>query len=152
MTLNANEPTDVRMVSELAAYIRANRVSINTLIDFENTELEIAAGAVSIGIGTDLSVYGSETVILSGAGAAVITTMLNGFDGQTKMFIFQDANVGIADGNIKANGAFYLNTLPAGTTFAAGQDDILLVVNIGGDGGVTDDGYWKEVFRVLSVK
>ena len=78
--------------------------------------------------------------------------MLGGYAGQVKMFIFQDANIDILDGNLKANGVFYLNRLPAGTAFNADQDDILVVVNINGDGGVLDQGYWKEVFRTVSVK
>ena len=154
MTLNVNEPSDTRLVSEIASYIREDRAAINAIVgsdSFGVTELEIAAGATSLSIGTELSSDGIEVVITSGAGLADIATILGGIEGQIKIFIFQDANIDFADGNAKAGGVFYLNHLPAGSDFSPGIDDIIAVVNIGGDGASTY-GYWKELFRTLSVK
>ena len=153
MTLNVNEPTDQVLGSAVPAYIRANRVALNAISGSGNvgvTELEIALGVTSLVIGTDVGSYGYEAIKLSGAAAVTIATMLGGTEGMVKVFIFQDANVDITDG-AKADGKFYLNHLPALTDYAPEQDDVLAVVNVGGDGAAVH-GYWKELYRTTSVK
>ncbi len=74
MTLDANEPTDQRLVQELPYYIRQNRVDINQNSDISSSitmsTVEIAIGATSIVIPTTLSILKIEVVLLSGAGAA----------------------------------------------------------------------------------
>ena len=155
MTLNINEPTDQRMVSELPAYIRENRSEINSMLagilDVSVNNLEVSAGATSFTIGTELESVGIEIIIISSNTSVDIANIYDGTEGQIKLFIFQDSNVDITDGNVKTGGAFYLNQLPAGSDFEPQQDDILVVVNIDGDGS-SIDGYWKEIFRTLSVK
>jgi len=142
------------MMSELEAYIRENRVAINALTSasgFGSTALTVAAGTTSLSIGTELGAYGLEIVVVTGAGLADIATILGGTDGQVKIFIFQDNNIDFVDGNIKSGGAFYLNHLPAGSDFSPSLDDVIALVNINGVPGTTQ-GYWKELFRTLSVK
>lgn len=155
MTLNVNEPTDQRMISELPAYIREDRAAINAVSLSANslgvTELEVAAGAVSLSIGTELGNFGHEIVEISGAGISTLLTILGGTNGQVKLFVFEDTNVRFTDSISKANGTFYLNHLPAGSNFEPQQDDILALVNIGGDGS-TIQGYWKELYRTLSLR
>lgn len=155
MTLNANEPLDTRMVSELATYIREARAAINAITVGSNnlaaTSLAVPAGTTSLTVGTDLADAGLEVVTISGTGLSDIATILGGVDGEIKIFIFQDANLDFADSISKANGTFYLNHLPAASDFDAQQDDILALVNMGGD-GASVYGYWKELFRSLSVK
>lgn len=154
MTLNTNEPNDQRLVSEIPSYIRANRVALNAISGTGNvgvTDLEVAAGATSLSVGTEVGSYGFEILVVTGAGVADLETILGGTEGQVKVFIFQDTNVDIVDGNDKADGKFYLNHLPAASEFDPDVDDVLAVVNIGGDGASTY-GYWKELFRTLSVK
>jgi len=154
MTLNASEPVDTRQVNELAVYIREVRAAVNALTGSGNivaTDLTVPAGTTSLSVGTELSDAGLEIVIVTGSGLSDLATILGGTEGQIKIFIFQDSNVDIVDGNIKLNGAFYLNHLPAGSDFEPDQDDILAVVNINGD-GASVYGYWKELLRTLSVK
>ena len=154
MTLDTNKPTDQVDVSELSIYIREDRVAINAVSGAGNvgvTNLEVAAGTTSLAVGTELGTYGYETVIISGAAVVALATILGGTEGQVKIFIFQDTNVHITDGNIKLNGALYLNQLPAGVDFDPQQDDILALVNVGGD-GASIYGYWKELYRTLSLK
>ena len=153
MTLDVNQPTDQVLVSELPAYIRAGRAAINAVSGSGNvgvTVLSVTAGAVSLSVGTELGSYGLELVIITGAGAAVLATILGGTAGQMKVFIFQDANIDLTDG-LKAGGAFYLNHLPALSNYTPAQDDILALVNVGGDGAAVH-GYWKELWRQTSVK
>jgi len=153
MTLNVNEPTDQRMVSELASYIRETRTAINAIAGSGNvgvTNLDVVAGATSLSVGTELDDFGVEVVIVTGLGLATLASILGGTDGQIKIFIFQDANISLTDGT-KASGNFYLNHLPALSNFDPEQDDIIALVNIGGD-GASVYGYWKELFRTLSVK
>ena len=154
MTLAINEPTDQRLVSELASYIRENRAAINALSgsgNVGNTVLSVAAGVTSLSVGTNLGSYGFETVKCSGAGVATLTSISGGSEGQVKVFVFQDANVRFTDSISKAGGTFYLNQLPAGSNFNPQQDDVIALVNIGGD-GASVGGYWKELYRTLSLK
>lgn len=154
MTLNSNEPTDQRMMSELSSYIRETRAAVNALVGSGNivtTNLEIGIGATSLSVGAELSSSGLEMLITTGAGLVDLETILGGTEGQIKIFIFHDTNVDLVDGNDKADGKFYLNHLPAASDFNPGVDDILALVNIDGNGGA-NYGYWKELFRTLSVK
>ena len=153
MTLDVNKPTDQAFVAELSAYIRENRVAINAISGVGNvgiTDLTVAAGVISLVVGTDVGLYGLELVIIDAAAAIVLATMTGGTEGQIKIFIFQDANIDITDG-AKADGKFYLNHLPALSNYSPQQDDVLAVANVGGD-GASVHGYWKELFRTASVK
>ena len=154
MTIDATKPTDAALVSELPAYIREGRTEMNT-ISLSGTgavgaqTLDVLA-AVSLTIGTELSEEGFETVVISSTGASVLATILGGIQGQVKMFVFQDLNVVITDSNAKANGTFHLNEAPALGNYTPAVDDVLTVVNIGGDGAGTH-GYWREVDRAANV-
>ena len=154
MSLDVNQPTDQELVSELPSYIRENRVAIEAVSGSGNvgvTDLTIPAGSTSLAVGTDIGCYGFEVIIVDAAALVNIATITGGTEGQVKVFVFQDANIDIVDGNAKANGVFYLNHLPALSNFDAQQDDVLVVVNVGGDGASTY-GYWKELYRTISVK
>lgn len=155
MTLDTNEPTDQRLVSELPGYIRANRVAINSITGsgggVANNDLTIPGGTTSLTVGTELSAEAIETIKCTGAAASTLLTVLGGTEGQIKIFVFQDNNVNFTDG-LKSGGAFYLNQLPALSNYNAQQDDVLVLINIGGDGTAANYGYWKELYRTLSVK
>jgi len=154
MTLNINEPTDQRMVSELPGFIRQTRIAINAVSGSGNvgaSEIDIPLGTTSLTVGTDLGLFGFESVMITGLGLATLETILGGTHGQVKVFVFQNALVRLADDLSKAGGTFYLNHLPAGDDFEPDQDDVLAVMNIGGNGGATP-GYWIELYRTISVK
>ena len=153
MSLDATKPTDVELMSALPIYIREARAAINALSgggDVGVTDLTIAAGAIALTVGTDLGLFGLETVIVDALAGVNISTIVGGSQGQVKIFIFQDNNIGIVDG-LALNGGIYLNQLPALTTFAAQTNDVLALVNIGGDGS-TVQGYWKEISRQIALK
>jgi hypothetical protein len=143
------------MVSELPSYIRANRVAINNLSGTGGytgvTNLNVQPGSVSLAVGTQLGAYGYESVICTGIGVSTLTAISGGINGQVKVFVFQDTDVKFTDSNSKTNGTFYLNQLPAGMIYTPQVDDILALMNIGGNGG-SENGYWKEIYRNLSVK
>jgi hypothetical protein len=152
--MDATKPTDTELVNAIPAYIREARAAINALSAGTGvgvTDLTIAAGAIALTVGIDVGIYGFEIVITSAAGAANIAKILGGTNGQTKKFIFQDNNVGIVDG-LAVSGNIYLNQLPALSTFAAKTNDILELVNVGGDGGVTTHGFWQETARQVALK
>jgi len=128
----------------VAAYSLATGIGV--------TNLTVSGGTISLTVGTDLLVASLEIVIVTGGGLSTLATILGGTDGQVKVLIFQDNNVDMTDGLKATAGAFYLNHMPALTDFAPAVDDVLVLVNIGGDGGLTADGYWKEVYRTISVK
>jgi len=154
MTLNVNEPTDERQVSELPKYIREGRVAVNAVSGSGNvgvTDLTIAAGVTSLSVGTDVGSYGYETVIVTGTGVADLLTILGGTDGMVKILVFQDANVDLHDNISKDNGTFFLNQLPVSGEFAPAADDIIALVNVGGDGS-TAHGYWQELYRTINVR
>jgi hypothetical protein len=154
MALNPNQPTDQVPVSELPSYIRANRAEINSFVsggsDVTITDLMVSAGDTVLVLGTDLTVIPIEVVKINSLGAATIDQITGGAEGQIKIFIFQGNNLSFRDGP-KSNGQLYLNHLPALSDFSAQQDDVIALINIDGDGSAVD-GYWKELYRTLSVK
>ena len=152
--MDATKPNDTEIVGALPAYIRETRAGVNALSSGSGvgvTALTIAIGAIALTVGTEVGTFGYEVLITDAGGAANIAKILGGVEGQTKKFIFQDNNVGIVDG-AALGGNIYLNQLPALSTFATQTNDVLELVNIGGDGGVTTHGYWQEVSRQVALK
>lgn len=150
--LDVNKPEDQVLVSQLPAYIRENRAAINAVTSgagFGVTNLNVPPGTISLTVGVDLLAVGHEIVIVTG-GVAVLQTIIGGTEGQIKTFIFQNSTVDLLDG-VKADGKFYLNHLPALSNFEPEPDDVLTLVNIEGDGAAVY-GYWKELYRTISVK
>ncbi len=157
MSLDSRQPTDQALVSELPSWIRASRAAINAMAAMYSletglgvTNLTVGGGTISLDIGTDLLAAGHEIITIFGGGISTLATILGGMDGQVKIFIFQDNNIDLTDG-LKADGEFYLNQLPALSNFAPEIDDVLALLNVGGD-GVANHGYWKELYRTISVK
>lgn len=154
MSLDATKPVDIEEVSQFPYWIREARAAINSILAGESevtvTELAIAAGATVLTVGTELTAIAIEVLITTGVGAATIANIRGGTEGQIKIFIFQDGNVSLTDG-VKSDGKLYLNHLPALSNFNAAQDDVLALVNVDGDGS-SEYGYWKELFRTISVK
>ena len=154
MSLDVNLPSDLTAVSELPSYIRANRVVINSMEDLMDsitvTTLSVSVGTTSLVIGTDLALHKIETIIISGIGASVIEHITKGTNGQIKIFISQDNDISFKDG-VKSDGKIYLNQLPALTDFDLGENTVIALMNIGGD-GATEYGYWKELWRQSAVK
>lgn len=153
MTLSTTQPTDQELNARWPYWIRLLAAEINALDeaddDFATTELSVSIGATSLVVGTNLLNRDFEIVLVSG-GAATIDRITYGTQGQIKVLVFQNDNIDITDGN-KANGEIYLNQVPAGTDLEAATDDVLALLNIGGDGAGTH-GYWKELWRSISVK
>jgi hypothetical protein len=153
MTLDTNQPTDQEVNSKWPYWMRVFAAEINSITatsGFVVTNLDIPLATTSLTVGVELSSAGHEIVICTGLGAAELATILGGTEGQIKTFIFQDANISILDG-VKNSGKFYLDFLPALTADAFAIDDVLQIVNIGGDGAATY-GYWKEINRIISIK
>ena len=152
MTLNASEPTALRLVSELPAYIRETRAGVNAVTagtGFSVTDLALT-GEVTLAIGTDLVAVGHEIIFATSTGASILATITNGTHGQVKTFIFGDTAIEITDGPAAA-GQFYLEQV-ALSNFAPEQHDVLSIINVGGDAGATTHGYWKELYRTVSVR
>lgn len=154
MTLDASKPEDSVQQSEIPSYIRENRIEINSggggSGSIGSTVLEVPGGTTSLTVGAEVGDYNIETVIISGSGASSLQTILGGTEGQIKILVFQDANIDLVDGS-KTLGEFYLNQLPIGGNFEPKLDDLIVLLNIGGDGDLFY-GYWKELYRMISVK
>lgn len=156
MTIDVTKPEDSVLNSELPAYIRANRAEMNT-ISVTGTGAVGAvtldlAGAVILTIGVELSLEGLETIVLTNSGMSDLTTILNGLQGQIKVFVCRDTNTGFQDNTTRLNGTLDLNQAPANGIYTPVADgDVLTLVNIGGDGGLTTHGYWREVDRAANV-
>jgi len=151
--LDVTKPVDSVSVGELPRYIREDRAAINAVSggnDVGVTKVTLAALTTSITVGVEVGAYGYETVVISAAGVISLATLLGGTQGQVKVLVFQDNNISIVDG-VASGGKFYLNQLPALSSFAAQINDILALVNVGGDGAAVY-GYWKELYRTVAVK
>lgn len=155
MSLDPNKPTDQELVSMWPWWVRQLVASINAIeteghVDIVFTELTVSAGATAMVVGTDLSDATKEYIKINSLGVALIGQIRGGTEGQIKTFIFQGNNLSFLDGP-KLTGQLYLNQLPVLSTFNAQQDDVITLINIGGDGS-DEYGYWKEISRQLSVK
>ena len=154
MALDATKPADQELVSALPAYIRENRAAINAFesgeAEYTTTVINIASGTTTLVVGTNLANVEMEIVLISALGLCTLENITGGTAGQIKIFVMQDSNISYKDG-IKSGGKFYLNQLPTLSDFSASQDDALALVNVGGDGS-SNNGYWKEFNRQLSVK
>jgi hypothetical protein len=156
MTLDATKPTDQEIVAQLPYYIRQHATAINALAspigiaEISTNTLIISAGTTTLDIDSDLSTVNMELVFLSSLGLSTIARITGGTSGQIKIFIFESNNITFNDGP-KTIGQLYLNQLPAFSSFSAQIDDVIALMNVGGN-GTTNDGYWKELWRQLSVK
>jgi hypothetical protein len=142
------------MLAQIPTWIRETRAAVNAVADVNSigtTELEVVAGSTSLTVGSEIGSYGYETILITGAAAISLAKILGGSQGQVKVFVFDDNLITIEDG-AASGGNFYLNQLPALSTFAAQAGDVLVVMNIGGDGGATSHGYWKEISRQVALK
>ena len=155
MTLADNEPTDQRLVSELPSYIRETRAALNDIEGLENTvgqtDLNVESGTTFLAVGDELGDYGYESIIMTGLGASTLSSITGGTHGQVKVITFQNADVSLTDSDSKSAGTFYLDQLPVGEDFNPEVDDVIALMNVDGSPGV-DNGYWKELYRTLSVK
>ena len=155
MTLNASEPSAVRLVAELASYIRETRAAVNAVTTgtgFSTTILALT-GETSLTVGTELADVGHELIFATSVGASVLESILGGTNGQVKTFIFGTIGAGqisLTDGPLSL-GRFHLEQTPL-DNFVGDQHDILSIINVGGDGGVSDHGYWRELHRTDSVR
>lgn len=154
--LDTTKPTDQEHVAQLPYWIRQTRTELNSIqaldSNIETTDVALGAGVTGLVIPTHLTLALIEVVTIAAIGLCNLATIQNGVHGQIKVFIFKDSNISIVDGAKDASGNFYLNQLPVGTSLAAALDDVLAVVNINGDGGASTHGYWKELWRQISVK
>lgn len=152
--LDITKPTDQEFVSQLPYWIRETRAEVNALVALDSnittTALTLTPGTNKLIIPTNLTLATFEVVILSAAGICNIASIEGGNNGQIKIFVFQTDNIALVDG-LKSDGQLYLNQLPVGSIYSAGLDDVIALVNIGGNGS-TENGYWKELWRQISVK
>lgn len=154
--LDVTKPTDQEHVAQLPYWIRQTRTTLNAIqaldSNIEATDVALVAGTTGLIIPTHLTMALIEVITIDATGLCNLATIQNGVHGQIKIFIFGDNNILIVDGIKDASGNFYLNQLPIGSSFDTSIDDVLAVVNINGDGGATTHGYWKELWRQISVK
>ena len=113
------------------------------------TAVNMSVGDTTINVGSQLNNVGIETVGLTADAAVNLTYITNGRAGMIKFILALDNNVTVIQNEAStANGTFYLNS-PAGVDLTMATNDLIALVNIGGNG--TIDGYWREMFRTLHV-
>jgi len=154
MALDTTKPEDSVLMSTIAAYIRANRLSINTNETsiaagsaLVYTNLNIAAGVVALDIDTDLSAAMLEMVRITGTGAADIAEITGGTAGQVKIFHLGDGNIRFERDLTK----IALNQSAAEVYYGGQIYDVVAFVNIGGDPAGAVNGVWWELFRTPRV-
>ena len=157
MPLDPTKPTDQELNSTWPWWIRAVHAYINALESsipsgaiINVNSLIVAAGDNSLTVGIDVSDLLFEVIFINGVGVSTIQTIYGGSNGQVKIFIHQSALVSWCDG-LQSGGQIYLNQLPVASIFAAQLGDVLVLVNVGGNGS-TEHGYWKELYRQMAVK
>ena len=91
--MDATKPTDVEQISAFAAYIREARAAINALSSGSGvgvTALNIAAGTVSLTVGTDIGIFGLELIPMTADAGVSIANIVGGTEGQIKFFVALD--------------------------------------------------------------
>lgn len=155
MTLSTSQPTDQALNATWPYWIRALAAEINSIIsgdaDITTLELTLVGGVtvLTVGTGEDLSSIPQEKVLIGATGPCTLTQITGGLQGQVKIFIFQGDNVSLTAG-AKTLGQLYLNQ-PLATDFDPEADDVLVLMNVDGDGEATY-GYWEELYRKLSIR
>ena len=93
-----------------------------------------------------------ESIIVTAIGAVDIANITAGTAGQIKIIIPGDNNFTLSDNSVAiVGGVIRLNQIPAAGELDMVSGDVIGLINIGGDGGITSDGYWKEIYRTLYV-
>lgn len=153
MTLDPLQPTDQALNATWPSWIRTLVDAINSVISSDSeitiTDLTIAAGSVLLDVGVELTDIKHETLLTVGGGASNIAQIRSGTEGQIKVFVFQDNNTTFTSGP-KTLGGIFLNQ-PLATTINFNISDVLVLQNVQGDGGVSTDGWWEELYRKLNV-
>ena len=154
-TLNAGEfgfSTDTDQVY-IGDGVDNHEIALKSGVDgiSNSIDLEVSAATTSLEVGDELSDSRHELIMMTGSGVSTLTTITNGTHRQIKVIVFQDGNISLTDSDTQANGTFYLNQLPSDQDFSPQESDVIALVNINGDPGVTN-GYWKELYRTVFVK
>ena len=151
MPLDAGEPKDTDLVSELALRERETRAYINSLETLlallsgvsVSTEYNCGAGQSDLPVGNPgLGDIPIEMVFITGTGAAQVDTISGAREGQIKIFRLGDANVTFALG-----GNLVLNQPGAAPPYGGTIGDIIALVNKDGDPATVTDGSWYELWR-----
>lgn len=157
-TVDETKPLATDLVSAIDDYMRESREAINYLCSMigsgivvpDYNAVNMAAGETTLAIDTDLADGGYEVVGLTADAAVNLTTITGGTAGQIKMIIALDDDITLVQGaTATTGGVLYLNS-PVGVDLAMSTRDVVILVNIGGDGAASD-GYWLEVDRKLQV-
>lgn len=116
---------------------------------FSVTALTFTGGLLTVG--SELENTSMEIVELTGDGAQTLSSIESGRAGQIKQIMAQDDNITLAqDKSSTTGGSFSLNS-PSGEDLQLNTSDVIVLVNVDGDGGTTSHGYWQEMYRTLAV-
>lgn len=149
--LNANLPTDGNLVCEFDDFLRETRAYVNQLeaalaqkvffvnhlVDATNPLVVAKEGLPS----ADLHSVNLEIVLLNIAGEPTFDTILNGLEGQIKLFVALQPAVmatNTEDGGLQ---------LKVDEPLLMHPYDVLALVNLEGD--ETQSGKWVELFRTF---
>jgi hypothetical protein len=155
MPLNESKPNDATLFSQLDDFQRETREYINDLEStllgnsYTYTELSYVGGTVEVG--EDVSDVNLEFIEITAASPETLSNMQSGREGQIKHFIARDSNVTIEQAKSSTTGGSFRLNAPGGEDLSLSTNDVVVFVNVGGDGGNSTDGYWQEIYRTLAV-
>lgn len=152
MTIDATVPTaGTGTVDQLDGYIRENRVQINSLlatVDAQSWVLTsvvstyaMTAGQNDLVVGTHVGNVVLELVNLTAGAAEDLQNITGARAGNVKIIRFGDNNITVKHNDSKIK-------LPGSTDYSPNANDVLVLVNVGGDGAGVD-GIWAQVTRQI---
>ncbi len=149
MTLDATLPSDTTTVAsgyagimrETRAQVNTNIASIGALGAVTTVSTVTINGQTTLTTGTDVTAVPLELVIITAVGSETLNNILDGTEGQIKIFWLLGGSLTFADDDTKLSNNGDAN-------FAAATGDVIAYVNKNGGGGTTD-GYWHELFRTV---
>lgn len=147
MALNESVPNASSLLSELDDYSREEREAINDLIAEISGELVNAETISSVSNNTIAAGTQSLQVKLISINCTV-QYLSGGHAGQIVLLkLTSGVSVTFSHSSAQSNGDIYLNG--GSLDLDATADDLLALVNIGGDPDTGVLGYWRELFRTL---
>jgi len=112
---------------------------------FYVTNVTLDPGQTDLVVGTDIEDCMIEIILIQAAAAETLENITGAREGNLKFIIPVNDNVSIDRDNTKIK----LKQPVANPTLQMLTDDVLVIINFGGDPDTTTDGTWLELYRTL---
>lgn len=151
--LNAALPGNNDTTSTWPELMRETRAAVNAVAQqagvMDITQLQLTTGQIELVVSEtgDMDINSRETIRITAFGAEThtISSIVGGNDGQVKTIIFSGSVTLAKSANLK------LNTTGMFVDIEGFDDDVITLMNIGGDRDALVNGYWLQINQEIRV-